>query len=99
MNKKKETKIKFIKKARNKEIILKIIYIFIIICITLNIIFLLNSTIKQIDYFNLLGISLFTMKSDLGGEKIPKNSLVVVKEYKNNENINLNDNIAYIVKR
>ncbi len=99
MNKKKETKIKFIKKARNKEIILKIIYIFIIICITLNIIFLLNSTIKQIDYFNLLGISLFTMKSDLGGEEIPKNSLVVVKEYKNNENINLNDNIAYIVKR
>ena len=99
MNKKKETKIKFIKKARNKEIILKIIYIFIIICITLNIIFLLNSTIKQIDYFNLLGISLFTMESDLGGEEIPKNSLVVVKEYKNNENINLNNNIAYIVKR
>lgn len=99
MNKKKETKIKFIKSARNKEIILKIIYIFIIICITLNIIFLLNSTIKQIDYFNLLGISLFTMKSDLGGEEIPKNSLVVVKEYKNNENINLTDNIAYIVKR
>ena len=92
-------KMKFIECARNKEIILKIIYIFIIICITLNIIFLLNSTIKQIDYFNLLGISLFTMKSDLGGEEIPKNSLVVVKEYKNNENINLNDNIAYIVKR
>lgn len=99
MNKKKETKIKFIKKARNKEIILKIIYVFIIICITLNIIFLLNSTIKQIDYFNLLGISLFTMESDLAGEEIPKNSLVVVKEYKNNENINLNNNIAYIVKR
>ncbi len=97
MSKKKETKIKFLKKTRNKQIIIKALYIFLILCVILNIIFLINSMIRKIDYFNLMGISLFSMKTNSMREEIPKNSLIITKEYKNTENIKINDNIAYIV--
>ena len=96
MNRKKETKIEFLKNARCKAIILKILYIIIILCVILNIIFLINSTIKKIDYFNLMGISLFSMESDSMGKEIPKNSLVITREYRNND-IDINDNIVYKV--
>ena len=97
MNKKKGTRIRFIKKARNKEIISKIIYIFLVGFVILNIIFLVNTTIKKQDYFNLMGISLFSMESDLMGDEIPRNSLLVTRKYKANDNIDVNVNIAYIV--
>ena len=97
MNKKKGTRIRFIKKARNKEIISKIIYIFLVGFVILNIIFLVNTTIKKQDYFNLMGISLFSMESDLMGDEIPRNSLLVTRKYNANDNIDVNDNIAYIV--
>lgn len=97
MNKKKETRIKFLKKARNKEIISKIIYTILVLFVILNVIFLVNTTIKKSEYFNLMEISLFSMESDLMGDEIPKNSLVVTREYKSNENIEVNDNIAYEV--
>lgn len=97
MNKKKETKIKFLKNARNKKIIAKVIYIILVIFVILNVIFLVNTTIKKSDYFNLMGISLLSMESDLMGKEIPKNSLVVTKEYEHNDNIDINDNIAYVV--
>ena len=97
MNKKKETRIKFIKKARDKALITKIIYVFLIIFVVLNVIFLVNTTIKKLDYFNLMGISLFSMKTNLMGDEIPKNSLVITKQYDNDDKIEINDNIAYIV--
>lgn len=97
MNKKKETRIKFLKKARNKEIITKLIYSILTLFVILNVIFLVNTTIKKSEYFNLMGISLFSMESDLMGDEIPKNSLVVTREYKSNDNIDVNDNIAYVV--
>lgn len=97
MNKKKETRIKFLKNARNKELITKVIYIILVLFVILNIIFLVNTTIKKSDYFNLMGISLFSMESDLMGDEIPKNSLVVTRKYNANDNVDVNDNIAYVV--
>ena len=97
MKKKKETKIKFLKNARNKQVIIRILYVFLVLCVILNIISLVNSTIKKIDYFNLCGISLISMESKQMGKEIPKNSLVITKEYKKQEDIEINDNIAYIV--
>lgn len=97
MNKKKETRIKFLKNARNKELITKVIYIILVLFVILNIIFLVNTTIKESDYFNLMGISLFSMESDLMGDEIPKNSLVVTRKYNANDNVDVNDNIAYVV--
>lgn len=97
MNKKKETRIKFLKNARNKELITKVIYIILVLFVILNIIFLVNTTIKKSDYFNLMGISLFSMESDLMGDEIPKNSLLVTRKYNANDNVDVNDNIAYVV--
>ena len=83
MNKKKETRIKFLKNARNKELITKVIYIILVLFVILNIIFLVNTTIKKSDYFNLM--------------EIPRNSLLVTRKYNANDNVDVNDNIAYVV--
>lgn len=97
MNKKKETRIKFLKNARNKKLITKAIYIILVMFVILNIIFLVNTTIKDSDYFNLMGISLFSMKSDLMGDEIPKNSLVITRELEHHDNLDVKENIAYVV--
>lgn len=101
MNKKKEAKIKFLKNARKKEVLSKILYVILIFCIISNIVLVLNSVIKKIDYFNLMGISLIPMESKSMEKEIPKNSLVVtkseVKENNTKKGIEVNNNIAYIV--
>lgn len=101
MNKKKEAKIKFLKNARKKEVLGKILYVILIFCIISNIVLVLNSVIKKIDYFNLMGISLIPMESKSMEKEIPKNSLVVtkseVKENNTKKGIEVNNNIAYIV--
>ena len=89
--------IKFSKLDSLKELITKVIYIILVLFVILNIIFLVNTTIKKSDYFNLMGISLFSMESDLMGDEIPKNSLVVTRKYNANDNVDVNDNIAYVV--
>ena len=97
MSKKEEIEIKFLRKVFLKKIIIKILYIFIILCVIYNIIFLVNTIIKKTDYFNLLGISLFSMETNLMEPEITKNSLVITREYNSYDEIEINDNIAYIV--
>lgn len=97
MNRKKETRIKFIKNAKNKGILIKILSIIIFFCILANIIFLINSTIKKIDYFNLFKISLLSMDNNLMGDEIPQNALVITKEYEKFSDIDIDDNIAYYI--
>lgn len=97
MNKKKETEIKFIRNAKSKQRVKKILQVVLIFCVLSNIIILLNTTIKKIEYFNLFKISLLSMESNLMKSEIPKNSLVITKEYKNFSDINTNDNIAYFI--
>lgn len=97
MSKKKGTRIKFLKSVRNKKIIKNIVYIFLVLCILYNVIFLINTTIKKTEYFNLFGISLFSMETNLMEPEIPKNSLIITKQYGENNIIGVNDKIAYSV--
>lgn len=97
LSKKEEIKIKFLRKVFLKKIIIKTLYVFSILGIIYNVIFLVNTTIKQTNYFNLLGISLFSMETNLMEPEIVKNSLVITKEYNNEDEIEVNDNVAYIV--
>lgn len=99
MKKKKETRIKFIKNAKNKKIIIKILYGIFVICTIYNIIFLVNTTIKKQNYFDLMGISLLSMESNSMGKEIPKNALIITKKYHEYDKVNNNDNIAYIVNK
>ena len=96
LNKKKENRINFFKKVKSKKIIFKIGYIFLECCILLNLLFLVNMTIKEKEYFNLFGISLFSMETNLMKPEISKNSLIIAKAYQNNA-VEVKDNIAYIV--
>ena len=99
MSKKKGTKIKFLKSVRNKKIVINIVYIFFVLCILYNMIFLLNTTIKKTTYFNLFGISLFSMETNLMEPEISKNSLIITKQYGKNNAIGVNDKIAYSINR
>lgn len=62
-----------------------------------NVIFFVNTTIKKINYFNLFGISLFSMETSLMEPEISKNSLIITKTYGKNDIIEVNDKIAYFV--
>ena len=59
--------------------------------------YLVNTTIKEIDYFNLFGISLFSMETNLMEPEILKNSLVITKTYGKNKGVEVNDKIAYSI--
>ena len=88
-----------IEKEKMKKIIkipVKCIYIIILISVLYNIIFLINTTISQKDYFKLFGISLFNMKTDLMEDDISKNDLVIIKEIEQQE-LQTGDIIAYNV--
>ena len=97
LNKKKGTRIKFLKNVRNKKIVINILYIFFVLCILFNVTYLVNTTIKEIDYFNLFGISLFSMETNLMEPEILKNSLVITKTYGKNKGVEVNDKIAYSI--
>ena len=87
----KEKKIKF-----TKVILLSCIYIIIGLCVLYNIIFSINTTITENDYFKLFGISFFNVKNDLMEGDMNKNDLVIVKEVEEKE-IQEGDIIAYTV--
>ena len=72
------------------------LYIIVAICILYNIIFSINTTISQNDYFKLFGISFFRMKTDLMQDDINKNDFIIVKEVDENE-LQEGDIIAYQV--
>lgn len=88
----KNFKIKFLQDAKFKKIILNIIYVIIMICVLYNVIFSINTSISQKEYFKLYGISLFCMKTDLMEDDIRKNDLVVIKEL---DDMQSGDIIAY----
>lgn len=72
------------------------LYIIVAICILYNIIFSINTTISQNDYFKLFGISFLRMKNDLMQEDIDKNDFIIVKEV-DEEKLQEGDIIAYQV--
>ena len=78
------------------KILLNCIYIIITICVLYNIIFLINTTISEKDYFKLFGISLFNMQTNLMENDISKNDLVIVKEVQE-QDLQKGDIIAYNV--
>ena len=68
----------------------------ITICVLYNVLFLINTTISQKDYFHPFGISLFSMHTDLMENEINKNDFVIVKEVMDSE-LQVGDIIAYEV--
>ena len=97
MSKKRETRIKFYKRVQNKKIVINILYTLFVLCVVFNVIYFVNTTIKEIDYFNLFGISLFSMETNLMEPEILENSLIITKKYGKNDSIEVNDKIAYSI--
>ena len=98
MKKKKDrkVKIKFEQKKKKKKILIVIISFIITICVLYNVLFLINTTISQKDYFHVFGISFFSVKTDLMENDLHKNDFVIVKEVTNSE-LQVGDIIAYEV--
>ena len=96
MKKKKVRKVKFEQKLKLKKIMIAIISFMITICVLYNVLFLINTTISQKDYFHVFGISFFSMRTDLMEQDINKNDFVIVKEVPNSE-LQVGDIIAYEV--
>lgn len=98
MKKKKDrkVKIKFEQKRKLKKIMIAIISFIITICVLYNVLFLINTTISQKDYFRVFGISFFSVKTDLMENDLHKNDFVIVKEVTNSE-LQVGDIIAYEV--
>ena len=85
-----------IKKGNKIKIIKLILYIIVFLCITYNIIFLLNTTITQKDYMKLFGITFLNMESELMENEISKNDFVIFKAV-DEEKLQEGDIIAYKV--
>lgn len=96
MKKKKTVKIKFIENAKIKNVLSKILYVIITICILYNIIYLINTTITKKEYISIFGISFFNMKSSAMKPELNKNDFIIVKEDKNKA-LETGDIIAYRV--
>ena len=96
MKKKKDRKIKFEQKRKLKKIMIAIISFIITICVLYNVLFLINTTISQKDYFHVFGISFFSVKTDLMENDLHKNDFVIVKEVTDSE-LQVGDIIAYEV--
>ena len=96
MKKKKDRKVKieFEQKRKFKKIMIAIISFIITICVLYNVLFLINTTISQKDYFHVCGISFFRVKTDLMENDLHKNDFVIVKEVTNSE-LQVGDIIAY----
>lgn len=77
-------------------IFLYFIYIIIGICLLYNIIFTINTTISQNDYFKIFGINFFAVEDDLMKDDLNKNDLVIVKQVSENE-LQEGDIIAYTI--
>lgn len=73
-----------------------IISFIVTICVLYNVLFLINTTISQKDYFHVFGISFFSMHTDLMENEISKNDFVIVKEVMESE-LQVGDIIAYKV--
>ena len=96
MKKKKDRKIKFEQKRKLKKIMIAIISFIITICVLYNVLFLINTTISQKDYFHVFGISFFSVKTDLMENDLHKNDFVIIKEVIDSE-LQVGDIIVYEV--
>ena len=98
MKKKKDRKVKieFEKKRKLKKIMIAIISFIITICVLYNVLFLINTTISQKDYFHVFDVSFFRVKTDLMENDLHKNDFVIIKEVPNGE-LQVGDIIAYEV--
>lgn len=96
MKKKKDRKIEFEQKRKLKKIMIAIISFIITICVLYNVLFLINTTISQKDYFHVFGISFFSVKTDLMENDLYKNNFVIVKEVTDSD-LQVGDIIAYEV--
>lgn len=96
MKKKKNRKIEFEQKRKLKKIMIAIISFIITICVLYNVLFLINTTISQKDYFHVFGISFFSVKTDLMENDLYKNNFVIVKEVTDSD-LQVGDIIAYEV--
>lgn len=83
-------------KIKLKPILIKTLNIILLVCVFLNIIFLLNTTLAKNEYFKIFGISFFKMNNNLMKGDINKNDLVLVKEVKESQ-LQEGDIIAYKV--
>lgn len=92
----KKVKIKFEQKRKLKKIMIAIISFIITICVLYNVLFLINTTISQKDYFHVFGISFFSVKTDLMENDLYKNNFVIVKEVTDSD-LQVGDIIAYEV--
>lgn len=81
-------------KIKLKTILLKILNIIFFMCILLNIVFLLNTTLAKNEYFQMFGISFFKMSNELMKNDINQNDLVIVKKVDESE-LQEGDIIAY----
>lgn len=101
MRKKSNLKIKFFKNVKIKKVLSKIMFVIIFLCVFYNILYLINTTITNKEYFNVSGISIFTMDSNNMTPDLNKNDLIIAKEeydykvndiivYKVNEKIRIN---------
>ena len=95
MKRKKKISVKFLKSAKIKKNIIKIIYIVICTLILFHITILLNTTIKKQDYFSLFGISIITADNSMMSPKINKNDLIIANS---SQNIVEGDIICYYSK-
>ena len=84
------------RKEKKIKVLNFIVYIVIGVCFAYNILFLLNTTITQNDYFQLFGITLLNMENNLMENDISQNELVVIKSVEEKE-LQEGDIIAYTV--
>ena len=83
-------------KIKIRPIIGTVIYIVFYICVSINILFLLNSSILKKENLEIAGISFFRMQNDLMQNEINKNDLVIIKKAKDSE-LQIGNIIAYEV--
>ena len=83
-------------KEKKFKIFKYILYIILGICLSYNIIFLMNTTITGNDYITIFGITFFNMENDLMKDDISANDLVIVCKVQE-KNLQEGDIIAYTV--
>lgn len=96
MKKRRELKIKFLKNAKIKSRLFKVLYVFIFICIFYNMIFVINTTITKKNYFSFFGMSMFSIRDNLMKPEIGKNEWILTKNVKQQE-LKVDDVIAYTI--
>lgn len=96
MRTKKTEKIKFIENAKIKKILLKILNVFIVVCIFYNLVYLINTTITKNEYICIFGTSFFNERLTSMEPELRKNDFIIVKEVAE-ENLKSGDIIAYRV--